>query len=33
VSAVQYMPVPRGLSFVEAASLPEAFFTAWNNVI
>jgi NADPH2:quinone reductase len=33
VPAVQCMPVPRGLSFVEAASLPEAFFTAWNNVI
>ncbi|MGV3650457.1 MAG: NAD(P)H-quinone oxidoreductase [Devosia sp.] len=33
VPAVQCMPVPRGLSFIEAASLPEAFFTAWNNVI
>lgn len=33
VPAVQCMPVPRGLSFVEAASLPEAFFTAWNNII
>ena len=29
----QCMPIPRGLSFVEAASLPEAFFTAWNNVM
>lgn len=33
VPAVQCMPVPRGLSFLEAASLPEAFFTAWNNII
>ena len=33
VPAVQCMPVPSGLSFIEAASLPEAFFTAWNNVI
>ena len=33
VPAVQCMPVPRGFSFVEAASLPEVFFTAWNNVI
>ncbi len=33
VPAVQCMPVPDGLSFVAAASLPEAFFTAWNNVM
>ncbi len=33
VPAVQCMPVPGGLSFVEAASLPEAYFTAWNNII
>lgn len=33
VPAVQCMPVPEGLSFVQAASLPEAFFTAWNNVM
>jgi NADPH2:quinone reductase len=33
VPAVQCMPVPAGLSFIEAASLPEAFFTAWNNII
>jgi NADPH2:quinone reductase len=33
VPAVQCMPVPRGLSFVQAASLPEVFFTAWNNLI
>lgn len=33
VPALQCMPVPRGLSFVEGASLPEVFFTAWNNLI
>ncbi|WP_416798671.1 NAD(P)H-quinone oxidoreductase [Ciceribacter azotifigens] len=33
VPAVQCLPVPRGLSFAEAASLPEVFFTAWNNLI
>lgn len=33
VPAVQCMPVPKGFSFVEAASLPEVFFTAWNNLI
>ncbi|WP_319025413.1 NAD(P)H-quinone oxidoreductase [Rhizobium terrae] len=33
VPAVQCMPLPRGLNFVEAASLPEVFFTAWNNLI
>ncbi len=32
VPAPQCMPVPRGLSFAQAATLPEAFFTAWNNV-
>ena len=32
VPAVQCMPVPRGFSFVQAASLPEVFFTAWNNI-
>ncbi|MDX1375050.1 MAG: NAD(P)H-quinone oxidoreductase [Burkholderiales bacterium] len=30
--AVQALPVPKGLSEVEAASLPETFFTVWNNV-
>ncbi len=30
--AAQCLPVPRGLSFLEAASLPETFFTVWNNV-
>jgi putative PIG3 family NAD(P)H quinone oxidoreductase len=33
VPAVQCMPIPRGLSFAEGASLPEVFFTAWNNII
>ncbi|MDC7789717.1 NAD(P)H-quinone oxidoreductase [Rhodoplanes sp. TEM] len=33
VPAVQCMPIPNGFGFVEAASLPEVFFTAWNNVI
>ncbi len=28
----QCLPVPKGLSFVEAASLPETFFTVWGNV-
>ena len=30
--AVQCLPVPAGLSFVEAAVLPETFFTVWTNV-
>ena len=29
---VQALPVPRGLSMVDAASLPETFFTVWSNV-
>jgi NADPH2:quinone reductase len=28
----QCLPVPRGLGDVEAASLPETFFTVWSNV-
>ena len=32
VPAPQCMPIPKGLGLVEAASLPEVFFTAWNNV-
>ncbi|GIL04237.1 NAD(P)H-quinone oxidoreductase [Betaproteobacteria bacterium PRO7] len=28
----QLLPVPRGLSFAEAAGLPETFFTVWSNV-
>jgi putative PIG3 family NAD(P)H quinone oxidoreductase len=30
--AGQCLPVPRGWSLVEAASLPEAMFTVWTNV-
>lgn len=33
VPAEQCMPVPKGFSFVQAASLPEVYFTAWNNII
>lgn len=33
VPASQCLPVPRGLTYIEAASLPEVYFTAWNNVI
>jgi NADPH2:quinone reductase len=29
---VQALPVPKGFSFTEAASLPETFFTVWSNV-
>jgi NADPH2:quinone reductase len=29
---VQALPVPKGLSLVQAASLPETFFTVWGNV-
>jgi NADPH:quinone reductase len=32
VPAVQCLPVPRGLSMAEAASLPETFFTVWSNI-
>jgi putative PIG3 family NAD(P)H quinone oxidoreductase len=28
----QCLPIPRGLSMVEAASLPETYFTVWSNV-
>ncbi len=30
--AAQCLPVPQGLSLVEAAALPETFFTVWVNV-
>jgi NADPH2:quinone reductase len=30
--AQQCLPVPAGLSMIEAASLPETFFTVWSNV-
>ncbi len=29
---VQALPVPKGLSATEAASLPETFFTVWSNI-
>src|SRR5262245_42486306 len=29
---VQCLPVPRGATLVEAAAIPEAFFTVWTNV-
>lgn len=32
VDAAQVLPIPTGLSFVEAAALPEAYFTVWSNV-
>lgn len=28
----QCLPIPKGLTMVEAASLPETFFTVWQNV-
>jgi NADPH2:quinone reductase len=31
-SVGQCLPVPKGMSDVEAASLPETFFTVWSNV-
>jgi putative PIG3 family NAD(P)H quinone oxidoreductase len=30
--APQCLPVPKGLSLVEAAGIPETFFTVWTNV-
>ena len=30
--AGQCLPVPKGLSMIEAAALPETFFTVWNNL-
>ncbi len=30
--AAQCLPVPEGLSLIEAAALPETFFTVWHNV-
>src|SRR5438105_7686507 len=32
VPETQALPVPQNLSMVEAASLPETFFTVWSNV-
>jgi len=28
----QCLPIPKGLNFVEGASLPEAIFTVWSNI-
>jgi NADPH2:quinone reductase len=30
--APQVLPVPKGLSLIEAAALPETFFTVWTNL-
>ena len=32
VSGLQCLPVPAGLSMIEAAAIPETFFTVWTNV-
>lgn len=32
VPAGQTLPIPAGLSFSEAAAIPETFFTVWANV-
>ncbi len=32
VPAPQALPIPRGLTAIEAAALPETFFTVWRNV-
>src|SRR5256885_11889363 len=32
VPAPQCLPIPKGMTPVEAASLPETFFTVWSNV-
>ncbi len=32
VPETQALPVPKGLTMIEAASLPETFFTVWSNV-
>ena len=29
---VWWFPIPKGLSFVQAAAIPETFFTVWTNV-
>ncbi|HAA92721.1 MAG TPA: NAD(P)H-quinone oxidoreductase, partial [Rhodospirillaceae bacterium] len=30
--ATHCLPIPKGLSLVEAASLPETFYTVWSNI-
>ncbi len=32
VEAAHCLPIPEGLSLLEAASLPETFFTIWSNI-
>jgi NADPH2:quinone reductase len=32
VSGLQCLPIPSGLSMIEAAAVPETFFTVWTNV-
>lgn len=32
VPEVQALPIPPGLNFIEAAAIPETFFTVWTNV-
>ena len=32
VSATSILPIPTGYSFIEAASIPETFFTVWHNL-
>jgi NADPH2:quinone reductase len=32
VPATQCLPVPAGLTLIEAAAMPETFFTVWSNV-
>lgn len=32
VPAGQCLPIPQNLTFIEAASLPETYFTVWSNV-
>jgi len=31
-SAAHCLPIPEGFSFIQAAALPETFFTVWSNV-
>jgi NADPH2:quinone reductase len=31
--AAQCLPVPKGTSLIEAAGIPEAFFTVWANIV
>ncbi|WP_026601329.1 NAD(P)H-quinone oxidoreductase [Methylomonas sp. 11b] len=31
-SACCCLPVPKGLSFIQAAAIPETFFTVWSNI-